>query len=113
MNAPSPTALLRVALDQPFRQQYEAENLRPFRNNVADDLAPFGLRVHPSIKRNPSDPRNDKKNAKRMVAQSLPDVNPEILRWTSTLIRALFVQVLGREYHDHDAGPVGDGVAKE
>ena len=24
-----------------------------------------------------------------------------------------FVQVFGRKYHDHDAGPVGDCIAKE
>ncbi len=31
-------ALLGVSLDQPFRQQYETEHLRPFGSNVSEDL---------------------------------------------------------------------------
>jgi len=83
-----------VSFDQPFRQQYETENLRPFRDNVSDDLPPFGLGVHRSIERNPADSRDDEEHAKRVVAQSLPDGAQAVPRWTSALSRSLSYKYL-------------------
>src|ERR1700730_16422044 len=74
----SPGALPRVPLDEPLGQQDEAENLRPFRNNIPHDLPPLGLRVHRSVQGNPADSRDDEKNAKRVIAQPLPHRTQEV-----------------------------------
>lgn len=37
---------LRAFLNETFRQENQSAHLHPLRNNVADDLSPFALRIH-------------------------------------------------------------------
>src|SRR5690348_13418608 len=47
-------AFLRSPLGKPFGQNHQSEDLRPLRNDVADDLSPFALGIHTCEKQNPN-----------------------------------------------------------
>src|SRR4030095_3883810 len=107
----SPRAFLRVSLDQFLRQYHETEQLGPFRDNVADDLSPLALGVHPGIEHDPDDSRDHVEYADGMVAQQVTEGAREGARRTAALRGAPLVQVLRREDHHDDTGPVGDRIA--
>src|SRR5271155_2459546 len=103
-----------MALDVALRQQHKTESLRPFGNDVANNLPPFPLGIHFREKNHPADSCDQEKNTERMIAQEPGDARRQYcLRQRLTLPRISFVQVLRRKNHEHYAGPIGDGIPEE
>jgi hypothetical protein len=60
-----------MPLDVTLRQQHKTERLRPFGNDVSDDLSPFPSGIHFREQHHPADSSEQQKNAERMIAQKL------------------------------------------
>ena len=106
-------AFLRFFLDEFFGEQDQAEDLCPFGDDVADDLAPLGFGIDVSVESDPSDAGNEEKNRKGMIHQGRPDGAKEFVGRLSTFGGAEFVKIFGGKYGDDDSGPIGDGIAEE
>lgn len=63
------SAGLRADLYQALGYQDEPENLRPLRNNVADDLSPLAPRIHGPECQHPANAGNYKNQGQRVLAQ--------------------------------------------
>ena len=110
---PSPGAFLGVRLDEPLRHQDEPKNLCPFRDDVAHDLSPLGLGVHPPIEGDPREPRDQQKDAQGVIAQPLPHRSQRATGTPSALGGASLVEVLRGKRRRRRPGPVGDGIPEE
>jgi hypothetical protein len=100
-------------LDEMLGENYQAENLGPFGDDVADDLAPFGVGIHFDEGDDPGYARDDQENAEAVIAEEGAGGRADVVWWAAAFGGLLFVEVFCGEDGDDDAGPVGDGVAEE
>lgn len=64
-------ALFRADFDEAFSQEDEAGHLNPLGNDVADDLPPLALAVHPNEEDGPTETGHDQKQEQRMAMQGV------------------------------------------
>jgi hypothetical protein len=105
--------LFRVFLHEMLGENYQAENLRPFRDDVAHHLAPFSVRIHLDERDYPSDPSDDQKNAKSMIAEKRSSWRALIIRRPAAFRRLLLVQIFRGQHGNDHAGPIRNRVAKK
>src|SRR6266550_6817243 len=65
------SALFGAYFKQPLGHQDESENLRPLRNNVADNLSPPAARIHRPECHHPANACNKKEHGERVLTQQL------------------------------------------
>ena len=109
----APVSVLGANLNQALGHQDEPENLRPLRNDVADDLSPPAAQVHRPECHHPGDARDHKKQGERVLTLEFRCRRPYFALRLLAFGGALFVQVLGHDNGYQDSRPVRDGVPKE
>ena len=102
-----------MSFQETFCQQDHACDLRPLRDDVADDLSPLGCGIGFGKQPNPADAGQYKKNCQRVAVDSPHDGSGPVLWRASTFRGANLVEKLRGEDRDEESGPIGDGVAEE
>ena len=109
----SSAAFFGMGFNQFLGQDYQAEDLGPFGDDVAHDLPPFGAGVGPGEAYGPGYSGEDQEDAEGMCLHLFPDGTEQGMRGLATFGRASFVHEFGGQDGDKQTGPVSDGVAEE
>jgi len=106
-------ALLRSTFNQTFGKIDEPCHLQPFGNDVADDLTPFVLWIHPKIQDEPADSREREKHKKGMPVQKIPPTTAFPFSDCPAFDGARLVEEFRAQNYDNRAAPIRDRVSKE
>ena len=102
-----------MGLDQPFGHDQQSEDLRPLGNDIAHHLSPLGAGIRSLKQQNPTDARDHKKDAERVILQELSD-GLQISVWRfAALGRADLVHKLRGEDSHYQSRPIGDRIPEE
>src|SRR5450759_1279557 len=107
------SAFPRAFFDQAFRQENQAAHLHPFRDDVADDLPPFALRLHFPKQNGPANTGHDDEDQQRMPPKKIQNPVSQMSFHAPALGGLRLQQILRADNEDDRAAPVGYRISKK